>query len=58
MATAQAEKPEAAQAEKQTNCPACNKPIKKIKRYYRNAKYYCNKKCWAKNTKAPKEEAK
>jgi len=33
-------------AEKQTNCLACNKPIKKLKRYYRNGKMYCSKKCW------------
>jgi hypothetical protein len=35
-------------AEKQTNCPACNKPLKRLKRYYRNGKFYCNKKCWKK----------
>jgi hypothetical protein len=33
-------------AEKQTNCLACNKLIKKLKRYYRNGKLYCSKKCW------------
>lgn len=33
-------------AEKQTNCLACNKPIKKIRRYYRDGKYYCTKRCW------------
>jgi len=33
-------------AEKQTNCPACNKLIKKLKRYYRDGKLYCSKKCW------------
>ncbi|MDD5408961.1 MAG: hypothetical protein PHC71_02590 [Candidatus Omnitrophica bacterium] len=33
-------------AEKQTNCLACNKLIKKLKRYYRNGKFYCSKKCW------------
>jgi len=27
--------------EKQTNCLACNKPIKKLKRYYRDGKFYC-----------------
>lgn len=42
------------QAEKQTNCLACNKPIKKLKRYYRDGKYYCSKKCW-KKAKEPKE---
>jgi len=32
--------------EKQTNCLSCNKPIKKLKRYYRDGKFYCGKKCW------------
>jgi len=41
--------------EKQTNCLACNKPLKKIKRYYRNGKFYCNNKCWKKATKKIKE---
>lgn len=54
---AEAAKQEAPQAEKQTNCPACNKPIKKLKRYYRNGKFYCSKKCWIK-AKKPKEETK
>jgi len=33
--------------EKQTNCLACNKPLKKIRRYYRDGKFYCTKKCWS-----------
>ncbi len=33
-------------AEKQTNCPSCNKLIKKLKRYYRDGKFYCSKRCW------------
>lgn len=33
-------------AEKQTNCLGCNKLIKKLKRYYRDGKFYCSKKCW------------
>lgn len=41
--------------EKQSNCPSCNKPIRRLKRYYRNGIFYCNKKCW-KASKAPKEE--
>jgi hypothetical protein len=32
--------------ERQTNCLACNKLIKKLKRYYRDGKFYCSKKCW------------
>lgn len=54
-ATVQTEKPP---KEKQTNCLACNKPLKKIKRYYRDGKFYCNRKCWEKKAKPPKEEKK
>jgi len=42
--------PKAAQ-EKQINCLSCNKPIKKLKHYYRNGKFYCSKKCWRKTLK-------
>ena len=45
------------QEEKQTNCLGCNKPLKKIKRYYRNGKLYCNKKCWLKATKNKEKPA-
>lgn len=34
------------EAEKQANCLACGKPIKKLKRYYRDGKFYCSKSCW------------
>ena len=43
--------------EKQTNCPACNQQLKKLKRYYRNGKLYCDKKCWRKVNKVKDEEA-
>ena len=45
--------------EKQTNCLGCNKPLKKIKSYYRDGKFFCTKKCWLKSIKkkdAPQEE--
>jgi len=32
--------------EKKSNCPACNKIVKRLKRYYRDGKFYCAKKCW------------
>lgn len=54
MPSAQAAKPI---EEKQNNCASCGKPIKKLTRYYRNGKFYCNKKCWRK-TKQAKEEKK
>jgi len=41
--------------EKQTNCLGCNKPLKKIRRYYRNGKFYCTKRCWYKAQDASKE---
>ncbi len=44
--------------EKQTNCLGCGKPLKKIKRYYRNSKFYCTKKCWRKTKEKAKEENK
>ena len=52
---AQETKPE---EEKQANCLSCGKPIRKIKRYYRNGKFYCNKRCWVKMVKKTAEEAK
>lgn len=55
-ATAQ-QKPQAKPvAEKQTNCLGCNKPLKKLKRYYRNGKFYCSKKCWRKAVRASAEK--
>ncbi|PIQ87917.1 MAG: hypothetical protein COV73_01545 [Candidatus Omnitrophica bacterium CG11_big_fil_rev_8_21_14_0_20_43_6] len=44
--------------EKQTNCPSCNKLIKKLKRYYRDGKFYCSKRCWRTFIDKSKEEAK
>lgn len=62
MATEQAQAPvkaeEKPKEEKQTNCLSCNKPIKKIRRYYRDGKYYCTKKCWTSFIKKSKAEAK
>jgi len=40
------EKTKVNKKEKFGNCGGCAKPIKKIKRYYRNGKYYCTKKCF------------
>ncbi|MDD5156103.1 MAG: hypothetical protein PHF11_06460 [Candidatus Omnitrophica bacterium] len=42
--------------EKQTNCLGCNKPIKKLRRYYRDGKFYCTKKCWRKSIKDIKDK--
>ena len=55
-------KPAAAEAkpkqEKQANCLSCNKPIRKLKKYYRDGKFYCSKKCWKDFKKKGKEEKK
>ena len=45
-------------AEIQTNCLSCNKPIKKLRRYYRDGKFYCTKKCWKTYKDKLKEEKK
>lgn len=42
--------------EKQTNCLACNKPIKKKKKYYRNGKFYCSIKCYKKELDKNKQK--
>lgn len=34
------------------NCFSCKKPMKRVKRYYRNGQYYCNKNCWKAGLKA------
>ena len=44
--------------EKQSNCLGCGKPIKKIRRYYRDGKYYCTKKCRLTFLAKAKEEQK
>lgn len=35
---------------KPSNCTQCNKPLKRGNWYYRNGKFYCNKRCWKKTT--------
>ncbi len=44
--------------EKQTNCLGCNKPLRKIRKYYRNGKFFCTKKCRILMLKKAKEEKK
>jgi hypothetical protein len=51
---------EAAQApvvEAVKNCPACKKPLKKARRFYRNGAYYCNNNCFKKVQSTAKAEA-
>lgn len=58
MAAEEIKAPAAAEPEKQTNCLGCSKPLKKLKRYYRDGKFYCSKKCWKKAVKPKEEEGK
>ncbi len=41
-----AEKEKKAVVEEVKNCPSCNKPLKRSRRFYRNGKYYCNNTCF------------
>ena len=39
------------------NCPACKKPMKKARRFYRNGSYYCNSNCFKKAAASAKPAA-
>jgi hypothetical protein len=39
------------------NCGSCGKPVKRLKRFYRNGKFYCNKVCFKKWKLKAKTEA-
>ena len=39
------------------NCPACKKPLKRARRFYRNGGYYCNINCFKKADATAKEAA-
>jgi len=39
-----------------TNCVKCNKSLKKGNWYYKNGKYFCNKRCWKAAAQKPKAE--
>lgn len=55
-----ADEAKAAVVEEIKNCPACKKPLKKARRFYRNGGYYCNSNCFkkAQATKKAAEEPK
>ena len=55
MADATATKPV---VEEVKNCPACKKPLKKARRFYRNGAYYCNSNCFKKAAATTAEKAK
>jgi formylmethanofuran dehydrogenase subunit E len=44
--------------EKRKNCTQCNKSLKRHQWYYRNGKYFCNKKCFKKQAEKEKQESK
>ena len=52
-----AEATKAPVVEEVKNCPACKKPLKKARRFYRNGAYYCNNNCF-KKVQATNKEAK
>jgi hypothetical protein len=52
-----AEETKAAVVEEVKNCPACKKPLKKARRYYRNGAYYCNINCFKKVQNEAKSKA-
>jgi len=56
-AEAPAEQKAAVKVEIPKNCGSCNKPVRRI-RFYRNMKFFCNKKCWEKFQKAQADEKK
>ena len=43
-----AEATQAPVVEEVKNCPACKKPLKRARRFYRNGAYYCNNNCFKK----------
>jgi len=52
-----AEATQAPVVEEVKNCPACKKPLKKARRFYRNGAYYCNNNCFKKVQATAKEAA-
>ena len=55
-----AEATKAPVVEEVKNCPACKKPLKKARKFYRNGAYYCNNNCFKKvqsTAKAAAQEA-
>lgn len=41
----------AEQAEAIKQCVGCKKPVKKLRRFYRNGQYYCSENCFRKTKK-------
>jgi len=52
-----AEATQAPVVEEVKNCPACKKPLKKARRFYRNGGYYCNNNCFKKVQATAKSNA-
>ena len=40
------------------NCPSCKKILRRVKRYYREGGYYCNKNCYKKRPEVTAETPK
>jgi hypothetical protein len=52
-----AEATKAPVVEEVKNCPACKKPLRKARRFYRNGGYYCNNNCFKKVQATAKADA-
>lgn len=52
--------PKEVKAEEKSICAKCGKKLKRKSWYYRNNKFYCNKRCWRQieSKTEPKPEAK
>ena len=51
-----AEQPAVPQQEEIKNCPACKKPLKRARRFYRNGGYFCNANCFKKASAAVQQK--
>ena len=38
-------------------CASCKKPVKKLRRFYRDGKFYCSPNCFKKSKDSAKESA-
>lgn len=50
----EAQKSKEKPSEKPATCTKCGKKLSRKSWYYRNGRYYCNKRCWKSAKKEPK----
>lgn len=51
------EKPKEAPKTRPTNCAQCNKAFQQRRWYYRNGRFFCNKRCWQSAQKKAEQPA-